>query len=146
MSKRELARVGVLARVKSGDLRAELYFFAGPFGDRGSISNIRGDNLTVGHLFRAAFNNMADTYHQCALRIWPERSWRNLVFSGGLAFKLEVLREIIRKRFQTDYRLAPCAEDTLLGLLALALVFSGRLTSVEQAMAALRSQEHAYLE
>jgi sugar (pentulose or hexulose) kinase len=128
------------------DLRAELYFFAGPFGDRGAISNIRGDNLTVGHLFRAAFDNMADTYHQCGLRIWPERSWQNLVFSGGLAAKLEVLREIIRKKFQADYRLAPCPEDTLLGLLALALVFSGKSASVEQAMAELRAQEQAYLE
>jgi sugar (pentulose or hexulose) kinase len=135
-----------VSKIERTDLQVGLYFFAGPYGDRGAISNIRGDNFTVGHLFRAAFNNMADTYYQCALRIWPERAWRNLVFSGGLAVKLEVLRQIIQKQFQTDYRLAPCAEDSLLGLLALALAFSGRVKSVEQAMADLRAQEQSYIE
>ena len=96
------------------------------------ISNIRGDNLTAGHLFRAAFKNMAEKYYTCALRLWPERSWKNLVFSGGLACKLEVLRETIQKRFGTDYRLTPFVEDTLFGLLVLASVFSGRAKSVEE--------------
>ncbi len=135
-----------VAEVEQTDLHAGLYFFAGPLGDCGSISNIRGDNLTVGHLFRAAFDNMADNYHQCALRVWPQGSWRNLIFSGGLGIKLEVLREIVCKKFQADYRLVPCPEDTLLGLLALALVFSGRSASVVHAMAELRAQESSYLE
>jgi sugar (pentulose or hexulose) kinase len=119
-------------RVDDTDLEVDLTFFAGPEGDRGKISNIRGDNLTVGHLFRAAFKNMADKYYACALRLWPERSWKNLLFSGGLACKLEVLREAIQKRFRTDYRLTPFTEDTLFGLLVLASVFSGRARSVEE--------------
>ena len=118
--------------VADTDLEVDLTFFAGPEGDRGKISNIRGDNLTVGHLFRAAFKNMAEKYYACALRLWPERSWKNLVFSGGLACKLEVLRGAIQKRFGTDYRLTPLTEDTLFGLLVLASVFSGRAKSVEE--------------
>ena len=54
------------------------------------------------------------------------------MFSGGLACKLEVLRETIQKRFGTDYRLTPFVEDTLFGLLVLASVFSGRAKSVEE--------------
>jgi sugar (pentulose or hexulose) kinase len=119
-------------QVADTDLEVDLTFFAGPEGDRGMISNIRGGNLTVGHLFRAAFKNMAEKYYTCALRLWPERSWKNLVFSGGLACKLEVLRETIQKRFGTDYRLNPFTEDTLFGLLVLASVFSGRAKSVEE--------------
>jgi sugar (pentulose or hexulose) kinase len=118
-------------QVADTDLEVDLTFFPGPKGDRGMISNIRGDNLTVGHLFRAAFKNMAEEYHACALRLWPERSWKNLVFSGGLACKLEVLRDTIQKRFGIGYRLTPFAEDTLFGLLVLASVFSGRAKSVE---------------
>jgi len=125
--------------VADTDLEVDLTFFTGPDGDRGMISNIRGDNLTVGHLFRAAFKDMADDYHACALRLWPERSWKNLVFSGGLACKLEVLREAIQKKFGTDYRLSPFMEDTLFGLLILALVFSGRAKSVEEVTEELRS-------
>jgi sugar (pentulose or hexulose) kinase len=119
-------------QVADTDLEVDLTFFAGPEGDRGMISNIRGDNLTVGHLFRAAFKNMAEKYYACALRLWPERSWKNLVFSGGLACKLEVLRETIQKRFGTGYRLTPFIEDTLFGLLVLATVFSGRARSIEE--------------
>lgn len=133
-------------KIQETDLRAELCFFAGPMGDRGALANIRGNNLTVGHLFRAAFENMAENYYHCARRVWPEGTWRNLALSGGLAVKIEALREIIRKKFQAECRLAPCPEDSLLGLLALALAFSGKSASVGQAMAALRAQHGGYLE
>jgi sugar (pentulose or hexulose) kinase len=124
--------------VRATDLKVALSFFPEQDGEQGMISNIRESNFTVGHLFRAAFDNMADKYHAYAVRLWPEKLWKNLVFSGGLACRLEVLREIIQKRFETGYRLAPCGEDTLFGLLILALVFSGEFGSVKQATNELR--------
>jgi sugar (pentulose or hexulose) kinase len=122
------------AAVDHTDLEIKLSFFPGPCGDKGSISNIREQNLTVGTLFRASFENMAQNYYDCALRIWPDRSWKNIVFSGGLARKLKLLRKIIEHRFQTSSRLCPLEEDTLLGLMVLARVFSQRVGSVQQAM------------
>jgi len=119
--------------VTATDLKVDLSFFPKRDEEHGTISNIRGNNFTVGHLFRAAFNDMADKYRACALRLWPEKSWKNLVFSGGVACRLEVLREIIQKRFDTGYRLAPFEEDALFGLLILALVFSGEFGSVREA-------------
>lgn len=116
------------------DLRINLAFYNSPVGDHGSITGIREENLTVGHLFRAAFQAMADYYYACALRLSPDQDWRGLVFSGGLAQKIPILRDLIDAKFQAQYRTCPTAEDTLLGLLALALVFSGRLSSVEQAI------------
>ena len=124
--------VQAVEKVIDTDLEVNLNFFPTPQGDRGQISNIRGDNLTLGHLFRAAFKNMADSFYDCALHLWPEKSWKNLVFSGGLACKLEALRQTIRKRFSTDYRLAPFTEDTLHGLLILATAFSGKAKSVAE--------------
>jgi hypothetical protein len=82
---------------------------------------------------------MADIYFDCAVRLWPEKSWKNLLFSGGLACKLEVLRETIQRRFATACRIAPFEEDTLFGLLILALVFSGRAKSVEELTGQLRA-------
>jgi sugar (pentulose or hexulose) kinase len=114
-------------------LRANLAFFNSSCGDHGEIANLREEELTVGHLFRAAFQNMANNYEASALRLSPEKSWRRLVFSGGLAQKIPVLRKLICERFQVDFRMCPTSEDTLLGLMALALVFSRRLSSVEQA-------------
>ncbi len=127
------------AAEQAGDprLRANLAFFNSSCGDHGEIVNIREEELTVGHLFRAAFQNMTDNYAASALRLSPERAWRRLVFSGGLAQKIPVLRKLICDRFQVDFRMCPTAEDTLLGLLALALVFSHRLPSVEEATALL---------
>ena len=125
-------------KVEDTDLRVDLNFFSSPFGDRGTVSNIQQDNLTVGHLFRAAFKNMTERYYQCALRIWPERTWQRLVFSGGLVGKVEALRRVVQRRFQIDYRMAPFAEDTLTGLLIMALAFSGKAASIEQATNDLR--------
>ena len=119
------------------DMRVNLAFFNSSCGDHGEITNMRESDMTVGHLFRAAFQNMADNYDACALRLSPDRAWRSLVFSGGLAQKIDILRELICEKFQADYRLCPTSEDTLLGLLALALAFTGRTRSVEQATATL---------
>ena len=127
-----------VSEVIDTDLDVDLSFFHRPHGNRGRISNIRGDNLTLGYLFRAAFKNMAEDYFDCALRLWPERSWKSLVFSGGLASKLEVLRQTIQKRFATDCRSTPFAGDTPFGLLVLASVFSGRAKSVGELTQQLR--------
>jgi len=127
------------AAAKAGrtDMRVNLAFFNSSCGDHGEITDIREMDMTVGHLFRAAFQNMADNYYACALRLSPDKAWTNLVFSCGLAQKIDVLRELISDRFRVAYRLCSTSEDTLLGLLALALAFTGRTDSVEQATAIL---------
>jgi sugar (pentulose or hexulose) kinase len=125
--------------VPDTDLEVNLNFFPTPRGDQGRIANIRGSNFTLGHLFRAAFQNMAENFHDCALRLFPERSWKNLLFSGGLACKLEILRRIIQQRFAASYRITPVEEDTLFGLLILASVFSGRAKSVQEVTRQLRA-------
>lgn len=114
------------------EMRMNLAFFNSSCGDHGEISRIQEAELTVGHLFHAAFQNMADNYYACALQLSPDQTWRNLVFSGGLS-QIDILRQLIRDKFQKDYRLCPTSEDTLLGLLALALAFTGRAGSVKEA-------------
>jgi sugar (pentulose or hexulose) kinase len=128
--------------VSDTDLSVDLAFFPSPVGERGAISNIREDNLSVGDLFYAAFRNMADNYRACALRLSPNREWDRLVFSGGLAQKLELLRRMILARFECDHRLCASTEDTLLGLLVLALVVSGQAPSVATATESLRRRNH----
>ena len=116
-------------------MRADLAFFASDCGDRGAFTNLLEEELTVGHLFRAAFQNVADNCYASALRIAADRGWRNLVFSGGLVQKLDALRSLIVERFGVRYRVCPTSEDTLLGLLALGLAFTGRAASVAEATA-----------
>ena len=127
--------IGRAAAAKTtSELRACLSFFPTPVGDSGSITNIREENLRVGNLFRAAFTNMAENYYSSALKLSSGQSWRRLVLSGGLPQRLEVLRNLIAEKFRCEYRLCSGAEDTLQGLLVLALVASGRSGSVQAAM------------
>jgi sugar (pentulose or hexulose) kinase len=106
--------------VPATSLEVDLSFFAGALGEAGGITNIREDNFTAGHLFRAAIETMAGNYRHCAARLSPAGEWRRLVFSGGLILKLRTLREAAIRRFGCAFRLADEAEDTLLGLARLA--------------------------
>jgi sedoheptulokinase len=122
------------------DLEVESSFFTSLNSGGGRILNIRGDNLTAGSLFRATLKRMAAIYHGFACSLWPEVAWKNLVFSGGLALKLKILRDIIQQEFEVDSRLCPVAEDTLFGLLILARVFSGRSPSIQDAVKSIRCE------
>jgi len=131
------------AAVEQTDLDVNLSFFASALGSHGHIDNMREDNMSVGHLFRAAFQSMAATYHAYAQHLSPEQTWSRLVFSGGLAQKQETLRQLIVQTFDCDYRLTASTEDTLLGLLTLALFASGETESVAQAADLVRqANEH----
>jgi len=123
------------------DLAADLAFFDGPLGDRGSISNITIDNLTVGSLFRAAFQNMANNYEVGSRRIAPDRSWQSLVLSGGLVQHGAVLREMIVEVFDCPGRVCSSTEETLTGLLVLALVAGGRAGNVAEASSLLDNNQ-----
>ena len=125
------------------DLNVDPAFYFSAMGDRGSITNVREDNLTVGHLFRAAFAGMADNYARCALRIAPRKDWTRLVFSGGVALRTPLLRQLVCDRLGRAHRLAASEEDTLLGLLVLARRFTGTQPTVADAIAFVRERYRA---
>ena len=125
-------------RVTASDLRVDPAFYFSAMGDQGSITHVREENLNVGHLFRAAFEGMADNYARCARRICPTGDWQRLVFSGGVALKTPLLRQLICQRLGQEHRQAPSDEDTLLGLLVLGLAFSGRANSVAESMSIVK--------
>lgn len=109
-----------VAKAGPSELTVNLAFFAGSLGDHGSIDRIRLENLTVGHLFLAAFENMAANYELCAHRLQPNRDWQGIVLSGGLAQRFPRLRELIGQRLAGPIRMVDKAEETLQGLLRLA--------------------------
>jgi sugar (pentulose or hexulose) kinase len=135
-----------VAGVTDSDLAVDLAFFPSPVGERGAITNIREGNLTLGQLFHSAFRNMADNYATCAQRLSPDHQWDSLVFSGGLAQKLERLREMIIARLPGPARVCRSPEDTLIGLMALALVIDERAPSVAAALDSLRHQAEPLIE
>jgi xylulokinase len=101
-------------------LDVNLAFFAGPMGHRGWIRNISTENLRVATLFRAALANMAENYRIASSKLSPEKQWQQIVFSGGIAQKLPLLRSLILEQLPGPSRLCEATEDTLNGLLQLA--------------------------
>jgi sugar (pentulose or hexulose) kinase len=122
-----------VAAVPATDLRASIAYFPGPCGDRGFLNGLHEGNLGIGHVFRAVFESMANNYESCARRLDPSRIAEGIVFSGGVARQLEIVRNLTAGALALPSRLSPHPEDTLFGLMVLALAFSGRQESVRAA-------------
>ena len=130
------------AAANDEELAVDLAFFAGPLGSRGSVTNISVENLTIGNLFRAALRGMAANYARCAARLSSPQTWRRIVFSGGLAQKLELLRQFILAELAGDWRLCSHPEDTLQGMLTMALVIAGRAENLASASRLLATAQN----
>jgi len=126
-----------VAAVPATDLHANTAFFPGPCGEGGTLENLHEGNMTVGHVFRAVFESMADNYQACARRLDPERAATSAVFSGGVARRLPILRELTAARLGLPSRLSPHPEDTLYGLMVVARAFLPVLGSSHRAPRAL---------
>jgi sugar (pentulose or hexulose) kinase len=114
------------AATNGGGLNVDLAFFTGPLGSSGRIDHVTTENLTIGNLFRAAFENMADNYLRCADRLGPDRAGLRLALSGGLTRAVPILRELIQQRFNLPLRESAAQEETMLGLLDVARETYGR--------------------
>lgn len=112
-------------RAPDCNLSADVAFFSGPMGDSGSLTGLTVQNLTVGSVFRAAFRAMARNYRTCADRLWPDRSWDRIVFSGGLVNKVPLLKEFILEELPTEFRFCSTPEESLAGMLAVAMSLTG---------------------
>lgn len=109
-----------LGKTPRTDLQVDLAFFASAVGDRGAITNVRLENLTVGDLFRASLTNMARNFSNAAQRLGDSSAWNQIVLSGGICQKLPLLRELIGNEIPGPQRSVQTSEETLLGLLKLA--------------------------
>ena len=106
------------SKSSSGDgLSCDLSFFASAMGYDGRINGITTENLTVGNLFHAAFEFMADSYLTCSRRMSPQPTWDQLAISGGLVQSFAALRAKIEARFPLPIRDIAEQEETLLGLM-----------------------------
>lgn len=131
--------IEAVAKTPHTDLRAGVSFFPGPCGSRGFLDNLHEGNLTMGHVFRAVFECMAANYAECARRLDTWESLRGCVFSGGIARRVDVLRDLTRAALGLPHRLSPHPEDTLFGLLVLARAFRDRIPVAEAASAVARA-------
>jgi len=111
-----IAHAAAEAADGAGGLSCSLSFFDGPLGREGQLTGITTENLTIGNLFRAAFESMAETYQRLARILWPTGDWQRVVLSGGLTQSVPVLRDLIERRFPGQVVESTATEETLLGL------------------------------
>jgi xylulokinase len=126
-----------VSRTPQTDVRAGVAFFPGPCGSHGFLEYLDEGNLTIGHTFRAVFESMAANYAQCAQRLDTWGSLGSCVFSGGVAHRLEILRDLTAAALGLPYRLSPHPEDTLFGLMVLARAFRDGVPVAEATQAVI---------
>ncbi|MDG1897954.1 MAG: FGGY family carbohydrate kinase [Fuerstiella sp.] len=112
------------------DLGINLAFFPGAVTGPGAFTNLREDNLTVGHIARASLEQMAAYYEQLTGQLTPAKDWSKLVFSGGIAQQSSLLRELVAERLQSEYRTATSSQDALYGMMVLGRVIASLSESV----------------
>ncbi len=130
---------------KKTDLRWNLNFWpsnldeTGLYGG-GSLVGIMEETLNVADLFTAAFHSMAERYHDAAEELVSvvQGCTTELRLSGGLAHKLPTLCAAIGERFGCKPTLHYDPDESLTGMLACALAWTGREASVQAAAENLR--------
>lgn len=125
--------------IDSTDLKIDMSFFQNRRNRSGggAVTEITEENLTLGHLFRAAFGQMAADYKAQASRLPGADELSGIVFSGGIAHKVPLLRQLTADGFGIPDRLSPTVDDTMNGLHILAMVASGQFRNIDEAMGRL---------
>lgn len=100
-------------------LTCDLSFFQNPITNKtvGSVTNIEEYGLTTGSLFKSVFLQMADNFLKTANLVVSDKSTiKRIVFSGGIARRIEPIRKYILKEYKGT-EVSPIIEnETLTGL------------------------------
>ena len=132
----EQAESSLDAEVKVG-----LGFYPGRVLFPGYSKGLTESNMPVGAVFAAALQQMATHYDQFASQLCPNRDWSKVVFSGGLAQKSALLRQLTLDRLGDSHRIVSTTDETLLGLTLIARSISGLDSSVGKAIANYSSSQ-----
>ena len=101
------------------DLSCDLSFFQNAVTqqNKGSITNIGEYSLTVDNLMHAIFSRMEKNFIWAADIVENDVSKvKRIIFSGGVAGKIEKIRKSILKHYNKDVEVEIVANETLWGL------------------------------
>ncbi|MBR1572316.1 MAG: hypothetical protein IJ655_06210 [Lachnospiraceae bacterium] len=101
------------------NLKIDMSFFENPLSEKnvGSIDNIGEYDLTLSSLMAGVFESMSDNYIRALFKIGvAEISFNRVIFSGGVARKNRLLRELILGKMNYDGIVLVAENETMLGL------------------------------
>lgn len=107
------------AESDNNDLSVDLSFFENPITNNiyGNIVNISEYNFNTSNLMHSVFHQMASNFLWAANVIEPDKEKINtLIFSGGIARKIETIRKIILNYYNNKTDIIIACDETLLGL------------------------------
>ena len=121
--------LGLSERSHGSDIVCDMSFFENAITTHtsGGIKNIREFSLTLGNLIYAIFESMAKNFLWAAKTIEAENNRVDtIVFSGGVARKIKLIRDIILKDYPNS-NVIIAENETLLGLYYYAVNFKNKI-------------------
>lgn len=106
-------------QIEKSNLICDLSFFENPITDHsiGSIANIGEFDLRVGTLFNSIFEQMIKNFVWAADKVQPDREKvKRIIFSGGVARKIEKIRDGISAHYLSGTEIHVANDETLIGL------------------------------
>lgn len=106
-------------RTEKSDLICDLSFFENAVTEHimGSIANIGEFDLGVGTLFNSIFEQMIKNFIWAADKVQPDREKvKRIIFSGGIARKIEKIRDGISAHYLSGTKINVADDETLIGL------------------------------
>lgn len=96
-------------------------FFESPYGRNGSISGLNEASFNISYVFAGAIDWMVDVYRECALKLDPESSLKDVAVTGGLGVRIPYFRRrLITELIDRSLRFFNEEDASLVGLAALA--------------------------
>ena len=118
----------------TGGLEVNISFFKNNVAGRqsGYINSITETNFKFGNIFRGALINMVDNYAYFLNELNYKKK-DSITVAGGLGRKAVQLNYLLRKKFGKQIKFSPNREETLSGLMILAVHLSGKFKNVKSA-------------
>ncbi|MCM1169826.1 MAG: FGGY family carbohydrate kinase [Bacteroides sp.] len=106
-------------KCETSGIQCDLSFFQNPLTDHrmGSIRNIGEHSLRTASLMKAVLGQMGDNFVKVADKLEPDKTKvQRIVFSGGVARRIESLRSHILRHYMPDMPYVVAQEETMQGL------------------------------
>ncbi len=105
------------------------------FHEGGRIAGITQSNFRLYSLLNAFYKQMARQYHSALMTVLPAESHvSRIVYSGGAAIRNPGLMACIAQEIGCGWQKAIMEDESLLGLLRMALLISGKCGTLEEAL------------
>lgn len=122
--------------VSDEELKMRISFYKNPyFTNGGEIRGITQNNLHLGSIFYAAFEDMAKTYWDFIQKLGASSECiHRIVCAGGVNWRTPEIRQMLSKLSGKICELSPMADEAVNGMYQLSLMCSGKCKSLGECL------------